>query len=151
MGTEKGRILHQKGGKLHHSGGGQDGRSPRAALLAEALRQEVGRQRGSVKRLMRWTGASERAVKAWLSGESQPRADHLISLMAHSNDICGAVLCAAGRPEVLAAVELMAGRSHVQQERPGRAPDLEAARIYLTKALLALDAAGPGLDPARLD
>lgn len=108
MGTEKGGILPQKGGKLHHSTGGQDERSPRAALLADALRQEVGRQRGSVKRLMRWTGASERAVKAWLSGESQPRADHLISLMAHSDEICSAVLCAAGRSMALPAAEVMA-------------------------------------------
>jgi hypothetical protein len=110
MGTEKGGFLHQKGRKLHHSGSGQGEQSPLAALLAEALRKEVGRERGSVKRLMRWTGASERAVKAWLSGESQPRADHLISLMAHSDGICGAVLCAAGRTMTLSAGEVMAVR-----------------------------------------
>lgn len=126
MEKEEGGTLPKTGGKLHHSAGRQDERSPRAELLAEALRREVGRERGSAKRLMRWTGASERAVKAWLSGESQPRADHLISLMAHSDGICGAVLCAAGRSTALPAADVM------------------AVRLLLSEALERLAAVSPG-------
>jgi hypothetical protein len=126
MGTEKGRIPHPKGGKPHHSARAEEHRAPRVALLVEALRHEVRRERGSVKRLMRWTGASERAVKAWLSGESQPRANHLISLMTHSDGICGAVLCAAGRSTALPVAEVL------------------AVRLLMSEALERLVAVSPG-------
>lgn len=110
MGTEKGGTPPELGGKLHHSQNDVGAQPRHASLLSDALHREARRERGAVKRLMRWSGASERAVKAWLSGASQPRADHLISLMAHSDEICGAVLCAAGRSTALPAAEVMAVR-----------------------------------------
>jgi hypothetical protein len=59
---------------------------------------------------MRWSGASEGAVKAWLRGDNQPRADHLIALMAHSDQILDAVLAAAGRASTIPVAELIVVR-----------------------------------------
>ncbi|MFH5927276.1 hypothetical protein [Roseomonas xinghualingensis] len=41
---------------------------------------------------MRWTDVTERTVKAWRSGTSIPRGDHLIELMRHSDEVFAAVL-----------------------------------------------------------
>ena len=110
MGTEKGGTPPELGGKLHQSQNGVDERPLHASLLTEALLREARRERGAVKRLRRWTGASEGAVKAWLRGDSQPRADHLIALMAHSDQILAAVLTAAGRTSTIPIAEVMAVR-----------------------------------------
>nr|MCV4210150.1 hypothetical protein [Roseomonas sp. SXEYE001] len=45
-----------------------------------------------VKTIMRWTDVTERTVKAWRSGTSIPRGDHLIELMRHSDEVFAAVL-----------------------------------------------------------
>lgn len=110
MGTEKGGTLPETGGKLHHSQGDVDAEPRHTSLLTDALCREAHRERGAVKRLMRWSGASEGAVKAWLRGDSRPRADHLIALMAHSDQILDAVLAAAGRASTIPAAELIVVR-----------------------------------------
>lgn len=55
---------------------------------------------------MNWTGASERSAKAWLGGSSLPSADHLIALMASSDEIFETVLRLAGRGTAVAAQDL---------------------------------------------
>ena len=115
MGTEKGGTPPELGGKLHHSQNDVDARPRHASLLTDALRREARRERGAVKRLMRWSGASEGAVKAWLYGRSQPRADHLIGLMAHSEQILAAVLTAAGRTSTMPLAEVIAARRLVHE------------------------------------
>lgn len=123
MRTEKGRKLHRKGRTLHASGGdGGDG-DAYAATLAAALRSELGGLRAAAKTLMRWTGAGERTVKAWLAGISGPSGDHLISLLRHSD-------------EVFAAVLRMSGRA-----APSGRDDLVLARRHLLDALAAIDKA----------
>ena len=126
METKEGGTPPETGGKLHHPQNDVDAQPRLVSLLTDALRREARRERGAVKRLMRWSGASERAVKAWLSGESQPRADHLISLMAHSDGICSAVLCAAGRSMTWPPAEVL------------------AVRLLLSEALERLAAVSPG-------
>jgi hypothetical protein len=54
---------------------------------------------------MRWTGASERTVKYWFSGERGPSGDHLIALARHSDAALCGVLALAGRHIVDDAVE----------------------------------------------
>lgn len=110
MGTEKGGTPPELGGKLHHSQNDVEAQPRHASLLTEALLREVRRERGAVKRLMRWSGASEGAVKAWLRGDSQPRADHLIALMANSDQILAAVLAAAGRTSTIPVAEVIVVR-----------------------------------------
>jgi hypothetical protein len=110
METKEGGTLPETGGKLHHSQNDVDAQPRLTSLLTDALRREARRERGTVKRLMRWSGASEGAVKAWLRGDSQPRADHLIALMAHSDQILAAVLTAAGRTSKIPVAELIVVR-----------------------------------------
>ncbi len=48
--------------------------------IAMALHEELDNTYRAIKMAMRWTGASERTVKYWLSGERGPSGDHLIAL-----------------------------------------------------------------------
>ena len=48
--------------------------------IADTLRRELGPTHQAIKTVMRWTGASERTAKYWLSGERGPSGEHLIRL-----------------------------------------------------------------------
>lgn len=65
--------------------------------IAAALRAELGQTHQAVKTAMRWTGASERTVKYWLSGERGPSGDHLIVLAQHSDSVLLTTLAMAKR------------------------------------------------------
>lgn len=84
-----------------------------AILMAQALRAELGSTHRAVKTAMRWTGASERTVKHWLAGTHAPRGSHLVRLVRHSDRVLGDFLLAAGRSDVVVAVELAALRSRL--------------------------------------
>lgn len=77
-----------------------------AVLIAASLRKELGTTHAAAKILMRWTGASERTAKNWLSGSSGPSGEHLIELLRHSDVILGAVLHMAGRGGAIYAAQL---------------------------------------------
>jgi hypothetical protein len=68
-----------------------------AKAIARALQAEVTLDGGSLKKIMKWTGVSERAVKVWLAGSSGPRGEHLIALMRNSDRLLQEVLDLAGR------------------------------------------------------
>jgi len=65
--------------------------------IAMALHEELDDTHRAIKMAMRWTGASERTVKYWLSGERGPSGDHLIALARHSDAVLYVVLALAGR------------------------------------------------------
>ncbi|MFN4156641.1 MAG: XRE family transcriptional regulator [Paracoccaceae bacterium] len=65
--------------------------------LAAALRTELGPTHQAIKTAMRWTGASERTVKHWLSGEWGPSGEHLILLAQHSDAVLLTILTMAER------------------------------------------------------
>ncbi len=115
MGAETGGILPELVGKLCQPQKNAGEQPQRASSLTDALCEEARRERGAVKRLMRWSGASEVAVKARLRGDSQPRADHLIALIAQSDQILTAVLAAAGCKSISPAAEVMAVRRPVEE------------------------------------
>lgn len=115
MRTKKGRTLHLKGRVLPISENDASATMAHAGELFRAIRREATQRRGSVKLFMNWTGASERSAKAWLGGSSLPRADHLIALMASSDEIFEAVLRMTGRETAMAAQDLAAARSHLAQ------------------------------------
>jgi hypothetical protein len=50
----------------------------------------------AVDTAMRWTGASERTVKYWLSAERRPSGEHLIALARLSGAVFRVVLALAG-------------------------------------------------------
>jgi hypothetical protein len=62
-----------------------------------ALHEELDDIHRAIKTAMRWTGASERTVKYWFSGERGPSSDHLIALARHSDAVLYVVLALAGR------------------------------------------------------
>ena len=81
MRSETGGTLHQKGRILPVCEGDGGGAECYIAAVAAVLRSELGGTRAAAKTLMRWTGAGERTVKAWLGGVSGPSGEHLIALM----------------------------------------------------------------------
>ena len=65
--------------------------------IADALNRELGPTHQAIKTAMRWTGASERTVKYWLSGERGPSGEHLILLVQHSDALLLTILTMAER------------------------------------------------------
>ncbi len=65
--------------------------------IADALRRELGPTHQAIKTAMRWTGASERTAKYWLSGERGPSGEHLILLAQHSDAVLITILTMAER------------------------------------------------------
>jgi hypothetical protein len=65
--------------------------------IAMALKEEFGGSRQSIKKLSRWTGASERTVQNWLGGVRGPSGPHLVTLARHSPAVHFAYLSMTGR------------------------------------------------------
>jgi hypothetical protein len=55
--------------------------------VSEALKIQVNGSSHATKKLMRWTSASERTVKGWLSGTNGPCGEHLVELMEKSDEV----------------------------------------------------------------
>ena len=72
-----------------------------APAIAEALTTELRGSNRAIKTIMRWTGASERTVKGWLSGTSGPSGEHLIALLQNSDTLLERVLGLAGRGSLI--------------------------------------------------
>ena len=78
------------------------------SLIASALRRELGGSRRAIKTLERWTGATPRTAKNWLSGSTGPSGEHLMLLLRYSDEVFRTVLAEVNR-ERPAATERMAG------------------------------------------
>jgi hypothetical protein len=96
------------------------GRAVYAQTVAGALHRDLANSSSATKEIMRWTGASERSVKNWLSGRNGPSGVHLIELIARSKS-------------VFQAIKELAGRATTDDTRL-------AAREYLELAMQALAA-----------
>lgn len=112
--TKKGKKLHSKGKMLPFSEREIPDAIGYAGAVADALRAEVARSGLTAKMLMRWTSASERTVKGWLSGQRGPSGEHLIALMARMDGVMVAVLAMAGREGVTASTQLSEVRQHIR-------------------------------------
>ncbi|WP_053240056.1 hypothetical protein [Pleomorphomonas koreensis] len=93
-----------------------------ARLVSTALRSSLKGQSSKVKTVALWTGANERTVKNWLSGERAPSGDHFLGLAANCPAVLAAFLAAIQRNDCL----VMA--------------DIEEARAKVAAALMALEA-----------
>jgi hypothetical protein len=89
---------------------GGSSRSTFAIAMAKALRDGYGQHTSAIKTVARLTGSHKRAVKNWFAAKNGPRGDHLILLLRESDHVLAAVLALSGRPEVLGALQVAAGR-----------------------------------------
>lgn len=126
MRTKTGNRLHLKGNPLPILSGTPPDKSSYALALASALHTEIDVFGQSIKTIMRWTGASERAVKYWISGRSGPTGVHLIALIMNSDVVMGVVMD-------------MAGRDGYAQQKP-----LRVACNLLHRAVIALEQLSAG-------
>ena len=65
------------------------------AVIAETLREAFGKTGRSVKTVMAYTGAGERAVKNWFEGKNGPNGENLVELVRHSDEVLEALLSMA--------------------------------------------------------
>lgn len=94
-------MLPKKGRMLHPWNGLARSAKDYAELIADALRQEHGNTHRTVKTIMGWTGASERSVKNWLSGEFGPSGYFLMRLCVKSPAVRGLVVGLLAEPDML--------------------------------------------------
>ncbi len=117
----KGKALPKTGKELHRRSRSRLHVSDYETAIAQALKAELRSSKSAVKTVMKWTGASERAVKGWFAGSSGPSSKHLISLARNSDCVFMRLLMLSGR--TLAVPE----------------PELSSLRDLLAKALQAID------------
>lgn len=106
-------MLPKKGNKLPQDGRGSDDGVDFNGAIAAALRKELGSTHQAIKTVMHWTGASESAVKTWLTGSHGPSGQHLVALVRNSDEVLHVLLLLAGRNKHLLAIRLANLRSHL--------------------------------------
>ncbi|MEM9576305.1 MAG: hypothetical protein AAF999_04740 [Pseudomonadota bacterium] len=99
-------MLDKKGNSFHRECEGRVSASEYRQAISAALSQELGGAGRAAKATMRWTGASERTVKNWISASYGPTAEHLVELMRHSDTVFAVVLELAGRNEAMTTERL---------------------------------------------
>ncbi len=116
-------MLPKKGKMLHPWNGLAKSAKDYAELIAEALRLEHDETHRSVKTIMRWTGASERSVKNWLSGEIGPSGYFLMRLCVKSQAARELVLAHLTELEVIKPpiIALEDGSEEPSSSRPDAA------------------------------
>ena len=115
MPTKKGNLLHSKGNKLPFSDIEAQAPIGYAREISKALRSNAGTGSVSAKAIMRWTGASERSVKGWISGRQGPSGEHLLALMQRSDAVWEAVQRLAGRRQTLSSQAIETARLHLAE------------------------------------
>lgn len=73
-----------------------------------ALQAELGSGSGATKRLMAWTGASDRTVRCWLQGLGCPSGTHLICLARQSDTVFETILELTERTDLMLGFDLHA-------------------------------------------
>jgi len=102
-------MFRKRGNKFPVAENGQS--ENYATSIADALRTELGQSHRATKTLMRWTGASDRTAKNWLSGCCGPSGDHLIQLARESDTVLAALLGLAGRNQHMVGADLLSIRN----------------------------------------
>ncbi len=83
------------------------------AVIAETLRETFGRSGRSIKTVMAYTGAGERAVKNWFERKNSPNGENLLGLVRHSDEVLEALLIMADREDILAGKLLVDARDEL--------------------------------------
>ena len=113
---KKGRKIWPKSGKSIRRPADTiealDGNSV-AAAIAQTLHASFGGTGASIKTVMAYTGAGERAVKNWFQGKNAPNGKNLIELVRHSDEVLETVLLLADRQDILAGKLLVDAREQL--------------------------------------
>ena len=101
-----------------------------AEVIASALSIEFGEAKHAAKIVTRWTGASLRTARNWLSGSHAPSGVNLVLLARQSDAVLNAVLILAGRRTQALETNLKALRKSLADvvETIDAAIDLERVR-----------------------
>jgi hypothetical protein len=94
-----GKTVPKEGKQLPLSGA--DLSAAYARAVAEVLATELKGTHRAIKTVAKWTGASERTAKNWLSGRRGPSGPHLIALLGRSDALLERILVMAGRGNVI--------------------------------------------------
>jgi hypothetical protein len=78
-----------------------------AAEIAAALRRAAIESGLHVKKVATWTGANERTVKNWFSGQYGPSGEHLVILARHCKEVFTTILISMGRQDLLVEHEIL--------------------------------------------
>ena len=73
--------------------------------IAAALQRASAESGLQIKTVAAWTGANERTVKNWFSGQFGPSGEHLLVLARHSHEVLKAMLAMMERQDLLIALE----------------------------------------------
>jgi hypothetical protein len=76
--------------------------------ISNALRLELGGTGAAVKTIMRWTGASDRSARNWMSGSGSPCGYHLLRLARECDAVFEVILDLTSRQEARLGVDLHA-------------------------------------------
>ena len=106
-------MFPKKGKGFPGSGGPGELQLSYAESIAIALRDELGDSHQAIKTVMRWTGATDRTAKNWVTGTRGPTGQYLIALARHSDAVFEVLIRAAGRDSVLVALQLIDAREKV--------------------------------------
>jgi len=134
---KKGRKVRPVSGKTFPRSSGTVEKSDGydfTAVIAETLREAFGRSGRSIKTVMAYTGAGERAVKNWFEGKNGPNGENLVELVRHSDEVLEALLLMAGREDILAGKLLVDARDRL---------------VEMLEIIDQLQADNPIEDPAR--
>lgn len=82
-----------------------------AEAIGHALRSELGASHRATKTVMRWTGASDRTAKHWLSGTHGPSGWYLVLLARESEAVMETILVLARRELNVSALKLRSLRA----------------------------------------
>jgi hypothetical protein len=106
---KKGKSFPKSGdpNNSNGDGGSLNGTLNFALEIATALERTLRDRNTRIKTVAGWTGANERTVKNWLSGQYGPRGAHLVVLIQHSDDVLNAVLSMARRHDLVVAQKLV--------------------------------------------
>jgi hypothetical protein len=78
-----------------------------ATEIAAALQRASAESGLQIKTVAGWTGANERTVKNWFSGQYGPSGEHLLVLARHSHEVLKTMLAIMERQDLLMALEFV--------------------------------------------
>jgi hypothetical protein len=85
-----------------------ENRANRFAMEIAAALQRASVESGlQIKTVAGWTGANERTVKNWFSGQYGPSGEHLLVLARHSHEVLNTMLAMMERRDLLVKQEIV--------------------------------------------